>query len=78
MDGREACPLPDDPALAEVAASLNDTGYWATIVDRDWRNVYMTDALRLSYGGDASLGKPNRGHRSFVRSTPTFHVKPIL
>ncbi len=45
------CPLPDDPRLAAIAGALNDAGHWATIADRDWRLVRMTDALRLSFGG---------------------------
>ena len=34
-----------------MAAALRDTGSWAEIVDAGWRYVYMTDDLRLSYGG---------------------------
>jgi class 3 adenylate cyclase len=49
--GQETCPLPDDPTLAAIAKALNDAGYWAIIVDRNWRNLYMTDAQRLSEGG---------------------------
>jgi len=49
--GQETCPLPDDPTLAAIAKALNDAGYWAIIVDRDWRNLYETDAQRLSEGG---------------------------
>ena len=51
MEDRLTCPLPEDPALAEVAAALNDAGYWADIVDRHWRSVYVTDAQRLTSGG---------------------------
>ena len=51
MGGQETCPLPDDPTLAAIARALNDAGYWAQIFDRNWRNLYMTDALRLSFGG---------------------------
>jgi class 3 adenylate cyclase len=43
--------VPDDPTLAAIAKALNDAGYWAIIVDRKWRNVYITDAQRLSEGG---------------------------
>ncbi len=43
-------PLPDDPALAAAAAALNGAGYWAELVDREWRLVFMTDELRFSYG----------------------------
>ena len=51
MEGQETCPLPDDPTLAAMARALNDAGYWAVIVDRNWVNLYMTDAQRLSHGG---------------------------
>ena len=51
MEGQETCPPPADPTLAAIARVLNDGGHWASIVDRNWRNLYMTDALRLSYGG---------------------------
>jgi hypothetical protein len=44
-------PLPEDPALANMAAALRDAGHWADIVDRQWRRVYVTDELRLSFGG---------------------------
>jgi class 3 adenylate cyclase len=47
----ESCPLPDDPALAEVAVAMRDAGYWAELVDTDWRLVYMTDDQRLANGG---------------------------
>ena len=65
MDDQETCPLPADPALAALALALNDAGYWATIVDRDWRNLYMTDALRLSYGGLLELAPFPVGVHSF-------------
>ncbi len=51
MEGQNTCPLPEDPTLAAIASALNDAGYWAIIVDRNWRNLYMTDAQRLSEGG---------------------------
>ena len=57
VDGQQTCPLPDDPTLASLAVALRDAGQWAEIVDRDWRCVYMTDDLRLSYGG---LAEPVR------------------
>jgi len=50
VEGQETCPLPDDPTLAAWARALNDAGYWAGIVDRNWRNLYMTDAFRLTRG----------------------------
>jgi class 3 adenylate cyclase len=51
VPARETCPLPDDPLLAEAAVALRDSGYWAEIVDRAWRIVYVTDDLRLGTGG---------------------------
>jgi hypothetical protein len=29
--------------------ALNDAGYWASVLDADWRYVFVTDELRLSY-----------------------------
>lgn len=51
MEGQETCPLPEDPALAAMAVALNDAGHWANLVDRQWRWVYMTDDIRLTFGG---------------------------
>ncbi len=50
MDSQESHPLPDDPALAQVASVMNDAEHWAWVVDERWRLVHMTDALRLSFG----------------------------
>ena len=44
----DACPLPADPLLAEMASALRDAGHWAEIVDPEWRIVYTTDELRLA------------------------------
>ncbi len=48
--GADACPLPEDPALAEAASALRDAGHWAQIVDAEWRLVFMTDDLRFAAG----------------------------
>ena len=50
MPDLDACPLPEDPLLAEMASSLRDAGHWAEIVDPEWRVVYTTDELRLAQG----------------------------
>jgi class 3 adenylate cyclase len=55
MEGHTTCPLPDDPTLAAVATALNDAGYWAIVVDHRWRNLYMTDAQRMSEAGMAGF-----------------------
>lgn len=47
--------MPEEPALAAVAAALSDAGHWAEIVDRDWRLVYSTGDLRRIYGGLTDL-----------------------
>ena len=49
--GQQTCPLPADPVLHAMAVAMRDAGQWGEIVDRDWRWTYMTDDLRLSYGG---------------------------
>ena len=54
MHSQESYPLPEDPALAQVAAALNDAEHWAWIFDDRWRLVYMTDALRVSFGNDGA------------------------
>ena len=51
----ESLPLPDDPALAEWAATLNKAGYWAQMYDARWRLVFVTDALRLSHGDTGAV-----------------------
>ncbi len=33
-----------------TAAALNAAGYWAELVDREWRHAFTTDELRLSWG----------------------------
>src|SRR5262245_50119618 len=43
-------PLPDDPTLATWASALNETGHWAYVLDTQWRYVWLTDEMRLTYG----------------------------
>jgi class 3 adenylate cyclase len=33
-----------------AAAALNTAGYWAELVDHEWRHAFTTDDLRLSWG----------------------------
>jgi class 3 adenylate cyclase len=51
VGSQETCPLPEHPVLAEVASALNRAGAWAQILDREFRVAYMTDELRLTFGG---------------------------
>ena len=39
----ESLPLPDHPVLAAWASALNATGYWASLLDAEWRCVFATD-----------------------------------
>ena len=39
-------PLPDSPVLSAWASALNDAGYWANVLDAEWRYVFQTDELR--------------------------------
>jgi class 3 adenylate cyclase len=55
MNNQESYPLPEDPALAEVAMAVRDAGHWSWIVDDRWRLVYVTDELRLTFGAGAEL-----------------------
>src|SRR4051795_4324565 len=64
--GRQACPLPADPVLGAMAVAMRDAGQWGELVDRSWAWSYMTDDLRLSYGGlldfaDVALGEHYAG-----------------
>ncbi len=54
-DGQESYPLPEDPVLAQAAIALRDTGHWGWVVDDRWRLVYVTDALRRTFGGFVEL-----------------------
>jgi class 3 adenylate cyclase len=40
--------LPDHPILAAWASALNETGFWAQIVDANWRYVFVTDELSVT------------------------------
>jgi class 3 adenylate cyclase len=69
-------PLPEDPVLAAWASALNDAGYWADILDADWRFVFATDELLLSYGDMGAQTLPPIGahwfsaeYRHFISET---------
>jgi class 3 adenylate cyclase len=47
--------LPEDPVLGAVADAVNQAGYWAWVVDAQWRVVYATDAVRFTYSGYQGL-----------------------
>ena len=45
----ESLPLPEQPVLRAWASVLNDAGHWASVLDADWRYVFVTDELLVSY-----------------------------
>ncbi len=51
ISSEETCPLPEHPVLADVASALNQAGTWVLVLDREYRIAYMTDELRLTFGG---------------------------
>jgi class 3 adenylate cyclase len=51
----ESLPLPEHPLLAAWSLALNDAGYWAEVLDAEWRYVFQTDELLLSY---RDMGEP--------------------
>jgi class 3 adenylate cyclase len=65
VNGQESYPLPDDPALAEVARALRDTGQWGHVVDHRWLLAYATDELRLTFGGYQELASFAIGEHCF-------------
>jgi class 3 adenylate cyclase len=65
VDGEESYGLPEDPALAEVAAALRDAGHWGYVVDHQWRMVYVTDEMRLTFGGSVELASFPIGEHLF-------------
>jgi len=44
-------PLPDDPALADVALTMRNDRSWGQVFDASWNVVYVTDDLRRTFGG---------------------------
>lgn len=67
--GPETCPLPEHPALAEVASALNRSGSWGWVVDASWRMAYMTDEIRLSNGRLAEMVPVPLGVPWFARES---------
>jgi class 3 adenylate cyclase len=65
MEAPGSLSLPENPALAAMAAALRDAGHWADVVDRDWRLVYSTDDQRRIYGGLTDLAPVALGEHYF-------------
>jgi len=65
--GRGTYPLPTNPLLAEVAHALQAAGHWGFVVDEQWSLVYVTDELRLTFGGNVELAEFAVGEHFFGR-----------
>ena len=65
MQSQGPYPLPEDPALAEVARAIRDTGHWGWIVDDRWNVVYVTDELRFTFGAGVELAQWAVGAHAF-------------
>jgi class 3 adenylate cyclase len=56
----ESLPLPADPVLAALALALNETGFWAHVLDAQWRYVFESDELQSSYADMMRGSSPPR------------------
>jgi class 3 adenylate cyclase len=65
VDAEGPYPLPEDPALADVARAMRDTGHWGWVVDERWNAVYVTDELRLTFGAGLELAPFALGEHFF-------------
>src|SRR6476646_6990680 len=65
IDAGEPYPLPEDPALADVARAVRESGQWAWVVDAGWRVVDVTDELRRSNGAAGELTRFAIGEHLF-------------
>jgi class 3 adenylate cyclase len=61
----ESLPLPEHPLLAAWASALNNVGYWANMWDAEWRLVFDTDEMLLSYRDMGASPTPPMGSHFF-------------
>ena len=59
--------LPEDPLLADAVVALQNGGHWGWVVDAQWRSVYATDEVRLTFGSDGELSRWAIGESWFSR-----------
>jgi class 3 adenylate cyclase len=57
----ESLPLPEHPLLRAWASVLNDAGHWASVLDAEWRYVFVTDELISSYRDMGAATSPPIG-----------------
>jgi len=80
MSDQEPYPLPEDPALADAARAIRDTGHWGWVTDDRWNVLWVSDELRLSFGALVELASFEIGTRLFgpgwVRATQGWRWGP--
>ena len=74
----KSLPLPDEPKLAAWASALNDAGYWADLYDSEWREVFVTDELRLSVGDTGAVTVLPIGFHLFSEQATRFRVSRLV
>lgn len=65
MGDSRSYPLPEDPALADAASAIRDTGHWGWVVDERWRLMWASDEVRLSFGALVELAPFELGAHLF-------------
>ena len=73
----ESLPLPEHPLLAAWASALNDAGYWANVLDAEWRYVFVTDELLLSYRDMGAPTTPPIGSHFFSAEARQFIAETV-
>jgi class 3 adenylate cyclase len=68
----ESLPLPEHPLLRAWASVLNDAGYWANVLDAEWRHVFVTDELLSSYRDMGASTTPPIGSHFFSAEARQF------
>ena len=70
----ESLPLPEHPLLRRWASVLNQNGYWASLLDAEWRCVFVTDELLSGYRDMGATTPPPIGTHYFSAETRKFFV----
>ena len=73
----ESLPLPEHPVLRAWASALNDVGYWANVLDAEWRYVFVTDEMRLSYRDMGATTSPPIGAHFLSAETREFFARTL-
>jgi class 3 adenylate cyclase len=66
----EPIPKPEHPLLAAWVSALDDGGYWAHVLDAQWRYVYETDELRSTFIDMGKTGGIPTAIGAHIFSTP--------